>query len=183
MNPCTGKYDFSKLNAIPFLQSLHTETTRMYSISLVARKVLSPVFALNDKYVVPKGTQIVIPSRYAGQYTPGWAAVRPSLVEKPLDEFWPARFLTYKEGEKERYNDSGLTGSWTSFGGGSHHCPGRFWARDIGLVMLAAFVEAFEVQISDVEASKRLDPVWNEAALGTVRPTGNIPVRIRRRKA
>lgn len=183
LNPCTGKYDFSKLNAIPFLQSLHTETTRMYSISLVARKVLSPVFALNDKYVVPKGTQIVIPSRYAGQYTPGWAAVRPSLVEKPLDEFWPARFLTYKEGEKERYNDSGLTGSWTSFGGGSHHCPGRFWARDIGLVMLAAFVEAFEVQISDVEASKRLDPVWNEAALGTVRPTGNIPVRIRRRKA
>jgi cytochrome P450 len=153
----------------------------MYSISLVARKVFSPVFALDDKYVVPKGTQIVIPSRYAGQYTPGWAAVRPSLVEKPLEELWPARFLTYKEGEKERYNDSGLTGSWTSFGGGSHHCPGRFWARDIGLVMLAAFVEVFEVQISDVEASKRLDPVWTEAALGTVRPTGKIPVRIKRR--
>jgi cytochrome P450 len=66
-NLSTGKYDFSKLNATPFLQSLHTETTRMYSISLVARKVLSPVFALEDKYVVPKGTQIVIPSRYAGQ--------------------------------------------------------------------------------------------------------------------
>jgi hypothetical protein len=33
----------------------------------------------------------------------------------------------------------------------------------------------------DVEASKRLDPVWTEAALGTVRPTGNIPVRIKRR--
>ena len=48
--------------------------------------------------------------------------------------------------------------------------------------MLAAFVEAFEVQISDVEASKRSNPVWTEAALGTVRPTGNIPVRIRRRK-
>jgi cytochrome P450 len=66
-NPSTGNYNFSKLNAIPFLQSLHTETTRMYSITLVARKVLSPVFALDDKYVAPKGTQIVIPSRYAGQ--------------------------------------------------------------------------------------------------------------------
>lgn len=66
-NPSTGNYNFSKLNAIPFLRSLHTETTRMYSISLVACKVLNPVFALEDKHAVPKETQIVIPSRYAGQ--------------------------------------------------------------------------------------------------------------------
>ena len=48
--------------------------------------------------------------------------------------------------------------------------------------MQAVFVETFEVRIKDVEGAKKLDPVWTKTAFGTVRPTGNIPVRIRRRK-
>lgn len=179
LDPKTRTHDFSHLSATPFLQSLHAETCRKYGITIPARRVVVPSFALDEKYAVPQGTTIIMPSKYAGQYTPGWAAVRPSLVEKPLDEFWPERFLANRKGEKERFSDAGLVGSWTSFGGGAHHCPGRFWARNIGMVMLAVFAGRFEIEVLDVEGARAFDPVWYESAFGTARPRGKIPARIR----
>lgn len=176
------QHDFSQLSSTPFLQSLHAEACRKYGITIPARRVVVPTFALDEKYIVPKGTTIIMPSKYAGQYTSGWAAVRTSLVERPLDQFWPERFLVNKkEEEKERFSDAGLIGNWTSFGGGAHHCPGRFWARNIGMVMLAVLVEEFEIQIEDAETASTFDPVWNESAFGTARPRGKIAARIRKR--
>jgi cytochrome P450 len=179
----TQQHDFSALSATPFLQSLHAETSRKYGITIPARQIVVPTFALDEKYSVPQGTTIIMPSKYAAQYTPGWSAVRPSLVSQPLDQFWPERFLISNEKgeEKERFSDAGLIGNWTSFGGGAHHCPGRFWARNIGMVMLGVFVGEFEVEVSDVERARGLDPVWHESAFGTARPRGKIAARIRRR--
>ncbi|KAJ8108372.1 hypothetical protein OPT61_g8224 [Boeremia exigua] len=181
-DPRSRRHDFSQLSATSFLQSLHAETCRKYGVTIPARRVVAPSFALDEKYVVPQGTTIIMPSKYAGQYTPGWAAIRHSLIEKPLEQFWPERFLVNKEVEKERFSDAGLVGSWTSFGGGAHHCPGRFWARNIGMVMLAVFFGDYEVQIDDVEGARQLDPVWFESAYGTARPKGKIAARIRRRE-
>lgn len=181
-DPDTRHHDFSQLSSTPFLQSLHAETTRNYGITIPARRVVVPTFALDDKYCVPKGTTIIMPSKYAGQYTPGWAAIRTSLVAQPLSQFWPERFLVHKAGEKERFSDAGLVGNWTAFGGGAHHCPGRFWARNIGMVMLAVFVEEFEVEIGDVAGARAFDPVWCESAFGTARPRGKIAARIRKRR-
>lgn len=176
------QYNFSALSSTPFLQSLHAETCRKYGITIPARRVVVPHFALDDKYVVTQGTTIIMPSKYAGQYTAGWSQTRPSLVDKPLEHFWPERFLTNKPDEKERFSDAGLMANWTSFGGGAHHCPGRFWARDIGMVMLAGFVGEFEVEVLDERGARRFDPVWHDSAFGTARPRGRIGARIRRRR-
>ncbi|KAJ4344266.1 hypothetical protein N0V95_006209 [Ascochyta clinopodiicola] len=180
-DPASQQHDFSQLSVTPFLQSLYVETTRKYGSTIPARRVVAPSFALDDKYVVPQGTTIIMPTKYTGRYTPGWAQVRPSLVEQPLDRFWPERFLIDKATEKERFSDAGLAGNLTSFGGGAHTCPGKFWARNIGMVMLAVFIEEFEVEILDIQEARKLDPVWNESAFGSMRPTGKIAARIRKR--
>ena len=177
----SGTYDFTQLAATPFLQSLYAEAARKYSASLVARQVISPVFALDERYVIKKGTTVLIPSKYAGQYTAAWAAVRPALVEKSLSEFWGERFLVPGAGSKERFSDAGLAGNWTSFGGGEHKCPGRFFARDIGIVTLSVLLGEFEVEVMDPEGARKLDPVHWAEAFGTMRPSGKVGARIRRR--
>jgi hypothetical protein len=180
-DPASGTYDFAQLAATPFLQSLYAEAARKYSASLVARQVVSPVFALDERYVIKQGTTVLIPSKYAGQYTAAWASVRPSLVEKPLSEFWGERFLVSGVGGKERFSDAGLAGNWTSFGGGEHKCPGRFFARDIGIVAMSVLLGEFEVDVLEPESARRLDPVHRAEAFGTMRPSGQVKARIRRR--
>ena len=185
-NSTSSTYDFASLSSTPFLQSLYAESARKYSASLVARQVISPVFALDERYVIKQGTTVLIPSKYAGQYTSAWAAVRPHLVTKPLSEFWGERFLIPVSNKdsgdsKERFSDAGLAGNWTSFGGGEHKCPGRFFARDIGIVTLAVLLGEFEVQLIDGEAARVFDPVHKREAFGTKKPSGKVAARIRRR--
>lgn len=180
-DPGSSTYDFTQLAATPFLQSLYAESARKYSASLVARQVITPVFKLDERYVIKQGTTVLVPSKYAGQYTSAWASVRPSLVAKPLSEFWAERFLVPGAGGKERFSDAGLSGNWTSFGGGEHKCPGRFFARDIGIVTLSILLGEFEVEVVDPEAARKLDPVHGAEAFGTMRPGGKARARIRRR--
>lgn len=180
-DPASGTYNFVQLAATPFLQSLNAESARKYSASLVARQVVSPVFALDERYSIKQGTTVLIPSKYAGQYTSAWASVRPALVEKPLSDFWGERFLVPGSGGKEKFSDAGLAGNWTSFGGGEHKCPGRFFARDIGIVTLSIMLGEFVVEVVDAERVRTLDPVHRAEAFGTMRPSGKIAARIRKR--
>ncbi|KAF3037116.1 Cholesterol 7-alpha-monooxygenase [Didymella heteroderae] len=180
-DPALGTYDFAQLAATHFLQSLYAEAVRKYSASLVARQVVSPVFALDERYVIKQGTTGLIPSKYAAQYTMAWAFVHPALVEKPLSEFWGKRLLVSGAGGKERFSDAGLAGKWTSFGGGEHKCPGRFFARGIGIVTLSILLGEYEVEVIDPEAARKLDPVHGAEAFGTMRRSGKIGARTRRR--
>ncbi|KAF2995387.1 hypothetical protein E8E13_004254 [Curvularia kusanoi] len=173
--------DFAHLATSPFLQSLHSESIRFYTRNAVAREVTAPIFQLDDRYVVEKGTPVLIPSAFAARYTSEWARTRPQAVKRPLTEFWPERFLT-PDAKGARYSDVGLSGNWTSFGGGEHKCPGRFFARDIALVTLAIFLGKYEIEVVDPQGARKFDPVWNEIAFGTMVPKGPIAARMRRRK-
>jgi hypothetical protein len=192
-NQETQAYNFSQLSVRPLLQSLHAETTRMYSSNLAVREVITDSYALDAKYSVPKGTQVFISHKYAGQFTQGWSSIRPQAVSKPLDTFWPERYLVSsnnnnnsnnasdRDGKREKFSDAGLSGSWTSFGGGEHKCPGRHFARNIGIVTLAVFMGVFEIEVSDLEGARALDPGNRQKAFGTMRPKERIGARIRRR--
>jgi hypothetical protein len=176
------KADFGHLATSPFLQSLHSEATRFYARNGVTREVVAPVFQLDDRYAIEKGTTVLILTGHTARFTQEWARSRPHATARPLTEFWPERFLV-PDGKSERYNESGLSGNWTSFGGGEHRCPGRFFARDIALVTLTVFLGKYEVEIVDPEGARKFDPVWNEIAFGTMVPKGKITARIRLRKA
>ncbi|KAI8942387.1 hypothetical protein NX059_000461 [Plenodomus lindquistii] len=176
----TQTYDFGQLTSRPMLQSLHAETTRFYASNVVVRVVTSPSFALDDKYVIPKDTLVFIYNRFTGQFTPGWSTARPNSTTHPLDQFWPERFLM--GGERERFSDANLTGSWTSFGGGEHKCPGRHFARNIGIVTLAVLMGDYEVELMEPEVAKQCTPRVKAEAFGKLVPTLKIAARMRRRR-
>ncbi|USP79503.1 hypothetical protein yc1106_06777 [Curvularia clavata] len=179
-----AKYNFMQLTTRPLLQSLHAESTRMYSSNLTVRQVVSPVYNLDDKYTITKGTQVFIANKMNGQFTPGWARVRPEALARPLDVFWAERFVIGggKGDEKRgRFSDAGLAGCWTSFGGGEHKCPGRHFARNITIVTLAVLMGEYETELVDVDTANKMVPGPNDTAFGTVRPKGKIAARIRRR--
>jgi hypothetical protein len=189
-NKETEAYNFMPLASRPLLQSLHAETTRMYSSNLAVREVTTESWKLDKKYSVPKGTQVFISHKFAGHFTKGWNGIRPQTTIKPLDTFWPERYLVNtstatssddKNDKREKFSDAGLSGSWTSFGGGEHKCPGRHFARNIGIVTLAVFLGVFEIEVVDLEGARRLDPGNKKKAFGTMRPKERIPARIRRR--
>jgi cytochrome P450 len=101
---------------------------------------------------------------------------------KPLDEFWPERFLIKGQGQaRDEFSDAGLAGNWTSFGGGEHKCPGRHFARNIGIVAMAVLLGEFETELLDVEGAKGLLPEIREMAFGKMVPKGNVGARVRRR--
>ncbi|KAF2029796.1 cytochrome P450 [Setomelanomma holmii] len=178
----TSSYDFMQLTVRPILQSLHAETTRFYSSNVAVRVVTSPAFALDDKYTITKGTTLFIYNKFAGLFTPGWHDARPHTTTKPLDTFWAERFLHSREGKRERFMDAGLGGSWTSFGGGEHKCPGRHFARNIGIVGLAVLLGNFECDLSITESLDDFVPKIRETAFGKMEPTRKVTARLRRRQ-
>jgi hypothetical protein len=175
-------YDHTQLGTRPLLQSMHAEGARLYSSNLVAREVVTPTYALDDKHNVEKGVMIIMPSKYIGQDEPAWAAVRRQTVARPLDTYWAERWITGDKEKGERFSDVGLGANWLSFGGGAHKCPGRWLARDTGIATLAVLLGECEVEIGDVEAARKLEPAINEMAFGPMKPSGKIAARIRRRR-
>jgi cytochrome P450 len=183
-NAETNSYNFMPLTTRPLLQSMHAETTRMYSSNLTVREVIAPTYALDEKYTIEKGTTVFMSSKYIGTFEKVWAQSRPQALTRPLNTFWAERYLVSSgkgEEKRERSSDAGLTGNWTSFGGGEHKCPGRHFARNIGIVTLAVLMGVFEVEIIDVEKSRRFDPELKGKAFGTMKPQGTVAARIRRR--
>ncbi|KAH9881832.1 hypothetical protein J1614_001003 [Plenodomus biglobosus] len=178
-DPSTQTYDFGQMTVRPILQSLHAETTRFYSSNVAVRVVTSPNFALDDKYVIPENTLIFIYNKFTGQFSPGWTTARPQSTMYPLEQFWAERFLT--GGERNRFSDANLTGSWTSFGGGEHKCPGRHFARNIGIVTLAVLMGEYEVELLDTEKAKKATPRVKDEAFGKMVPTSKVAARMRRR--
>jgi cytochrome P450 len=84
-------------------------------------------------------------------------------------------------GKRDRFSDAGLTGNWTSFGGGEHKCPGRHFARNIGIVALAVLLGEFECELVDREGQKDIGPKIKETAFGKMEPTRKVAARLRRR--
>jgi cytochrome P450 len=192
VDPSHVAYDFMHLTTRPILQSLHAETARYYSATVTVRVVTSSSFALDDKFSIDKGTLLFIYNKFTGIFTPGWTLAGRQLTLKSLDEFWPERFLVVSNSSskdhdhgnsdgnenKVRFNDSNLTGSWTSFGGGEHLCPGRHFARNIGIVTLAVLLGEFECELVGGEVER---PGVRETAFGKMVPERKVRARLRRR--
>jgi cytochrome P450 len=132
---------------------------------------------LDDKYSITQGTTLFIYTKMTALYNPGWTEARPHATSRPLDTFWAERFLTSDKGKTPRYNEAGLVGSFTSFGGGEHWCPGSQFARNVGIVTLAVLLGDFECELVGRDAVKYGVPVLNETAFGKVEPTRKVAAR------
>lgn len=188
-DPVTGDYDLAALASIPVFSSLHTEVSRLRTATVVVRVNDADRFALDSDWSIPKGMEIRLFSHDLALNTHLWAQARPGTVEKPLQVFWPERFIVPSERAQERKGDI-RTGTFstesvgallTAFGGGPHLCPGRLLVKTIQAGTLAVLLSEYEIQLSDPESTEGILPPVPGVAYGTIKPLQPVRMRIRKR--
>jgi cytochrome P450 len=87
-----------------------------------------------------------------------------------------------KDGETvEKFTTSRLNTCMLPFGGGSHKCPGRHFAKSIGVAVMAVLLDEYEIVLGDMEGAKRATPAVGDMAFGAIKPKRKIAARIRMR--
>ncbi|KAL9124080.1 MAG: hypothetical protein Q9217_006553 [Psora testacea] len=86
-------FDTVKLCNQPLLQSCYAETLRMYVAVYIIRKPVYEDAQVLD-YTVPKDSMMVVSSAMAHMDKHNWNTGM--LEERPVENFWAERFLTYR---------------------------------------------------------------------------------------
>ncbi|PHH79134.1 hypothetical protein CDD82_2573 [Ophiocordyceps australis] len=101
--------------------------------------------------------------------------------ERPVDEFWPGRFLKRDAETNElKFSLPATQGYWLAFGASPRLCPGRVFTKHQNLVTLALLITMYDCEILAPKEHLVMDT--RELPLGTVNPRFKIPVRMRRTK-
>lgn len=186
----TGEIDIWGLAAAPLLHSALHETMRLYVDSLITRQLTMDMIV--DGFLLRKDDLIMAPSSLSQNDAKFWERDN----GPPADEWYAERFLKHDpETGKDTFSTVWASGKFFPFGGGSHICPGRVFAKQEILGALATLLVQFEIQFveylgtdkkGNVVGLGRRDSAFPKAKQqyagnGTVSMGGDIRVRMRRR--
>ncbi|CAI7633730.1 unnamed protein product [Penicillium crustosum] len=180
LKPETGDLDIPKFSTKPLLQSTYAEVLRLRVTTTTIRTNEDANFRLDSDYTIGKNIIMTIFSSVTAYNRQAWAATRPESVAKPLDEFWPERFLVQKD-KDAKFSLEGLAECWMPYGGGHRMCPGRHFAKNEIIGTLGLLLELFECELVDVQQAEQVRPDTRWAPYGTLPPTKKVAVRLRRR--
>lgn len=199
-----------KLGDSPLLQSIFAESTRLRTVGILFRVLVSPNFQLGE-WGFPNGSILGIPSRTGAMNKNIWNAGT-EADPHPLDKFWEERFLIYpdkpnsgplrkqeitvhpskrensqkiyatkEQGPSEpSFSLTGLGGAYLPFGGGPAICPGRHFARQEVIGTLAKLAQDYDIEI---QVPCGWEPKMNIGffPIGVLPPVDKVAFRIRRR--
>lgn len=182
-----GSLDVPILISQPLLQSIWTETLRLYTDVLVTRN-LSEDLALpldedgKRQALLRKGDNVFAPSWLGHHDAAAWSGKIHS------EEFYAERFLSRdSETGQEMFTMSGTTGKFFPWGGGKTICPGRVFAKQEALGALAMVLLKFDFEVKGfVDADKQptqMFPGYAKAFAGSgaLAPGGDVSVKVRKR--
>ena len=190
-------YSISALCGVPLLQSLYTETLRLYVSNYILR---SPMQDLDVRRWRIKRGEIIAMMSYAMHRDRVVYNTGSDESPRPLHEFWADRFLVpHKSRDKtdlaspesptfgpsaspdsalQDFSMKGLDGAWMPFGGGSNMCPGRHLAKQEMLLETALLLGNFEVELT----GPPVRPDYRFFGSGVVGAIGKTRFKIRRRR-
>lgn len=183
-----GNLNVATLIAQPLLQSIWTETLRLYADVLVTRNlpedITLPLDESGKHHVLFRAGDDVFAPSFLGHHDSNvW-----STEDAPYDVFHAERFLVTdpKTGE-ETFSIARTTGKFFPFGGGKTICPGRIFAKQEAMGAFAMVLSRFEFDfVGYVDVDKKATdqfPGMPKAfpGSGTLSPGGDMVVKIRRR--
>jgi hypothetical protein len=146
---------------------------------------------LDDHWVIPRDTSIIALSHDLALSAEAWAKARSRTVERPLEEFWPERYLLHKRAGSKSVLHSAQSGVSFSLVGleplnmglgfGGQPILGSEHARAIHAATLAVLLNEFEIQLCDAELFDAVLPPARELAFGMLKPLDKVDVRIKKR--
>ena len=186
-----GSVDIPTLVGSALLQSIWTETLRLYTDVLVTRNLSEDTtLPLDDDgktfVQMRKGDNVFAPC-WLGQHDPiAWSG-----GEAPPERFYAERFLTTSPSGPavQMFTMSSTTGKFFPFGGGKTICPGRVFAKQEALGALAMVLLKFEFQVIDFAdcdgKATGAFPGFASAfpGSGALVPGGDLRVQMRRRES
>ncbi|KAI1125425.1 cytochrome P450 [Nemania abortiva] len=177
------RLSISKLKSLPLLSSVYTELLRLKVSFNLMRDVRKP-FVL-DGHTVPPGAMLQVPTLVAHYDEDTWG-----VQGHTASEFWGYRHIKYTGEEKvdASATNTKSKGKFSLSGrGGTHICPGRFYAKQQIMLTIASFVSKFDMEFvrwTNFDGSDSDRAPKNEtAACGTggMPPDRDMEIRIKRR--
>ncbi|PSN66246.1 putative cytochrome-like protein P450 [Corynespora cassiicola Philippines] len=185
-NKKTGTYNINAIAALPILKSIHAEVSRLRTAAIIVRQNEGNDFQLDNKWTIPKGMSVVAFSQDLALDTEAWRKARPETVERPLEEFWPERFLvTDKQTRRSnkigtgRFSMDGLESVHIAPKAGNDFCPGDSFTEVVQAATLIVLFTEYEVELSEPDYLENILPPLREVAYGTVKPLDKVSMRIR----
>ncbi|KAK1826202.1 cholesterol 7-alpha-monooxygenase [Podospora conica] len=205
-----GEFDVPALCGRPLLTSIYHEALR-YSVGVTpARDILVEEVEVGG-WRFRRGETLMCNTWFGGRDEGFWNVGRVvgGRAEHPVDEFWAERFLEYPDdpasgpvrkkdesvyrgagGKAKTVEDdrtakvvtAGTAGHFFPYGGGTKICPGRFFAKQEMVAAIAVLMREFEVELLDVEGSRKTRPDMKYFPAGSLPPDRAVPVRMRRRR-
>ncbi|CAH0038568.1 unnamed protein product [Clonostachys solani] len=151
--------------ACPLLLSAYQEVLRYCSMGTSVREVMEDTYV--GSFLLKKGAMVQMPSRVIHQDASLWGA--------SVKEFNPRRFL--REEKKNRPGDA----CFRAFGGGKTLCPGRHFATNEILAVVAVFIARLD--ITPANGSWNLPTTDNTNIAATVmEPDSDIEIQVKARQ-
>lgn len=151
--------------ACPLLLSSYQEVLRYSSMGTSVREVMEDTYL--DQWLLKKGAMLQMPSRIIHQDSSLWGA--------DVADFRPRRFLP--EEKQNRPRDV----CFRAFGGGKTLCPGRHFATNEVLAVVAVFIARLDMK--PVEGGWKLPTTANtNVAAVIMEPDDDIQVEIKTRQ-
>lgn len=148
----------------PLLLSSYQESLRYSSMGASVREVMEDTYL--DQWLLKKGAMLQMPSRIIHQDASLWGS--------NVAEFDPRRFLP---GEKDRHRNT----CFRAFGGGKTLCPGRHFATNEVLAVVAMFIARLDMEPVGGEWKHPTTVNTNVAAV-IMEPDNDIEVEIKTRE-
>jgi cytochrome P450 len=189
IDPETSKrtFDIQKLVALPLLQSMFTETLRLYINFNITRDVKKSITL--DGYEISKGSMLQAPMMVSHYDEAVWGA-----PGHPAHEFWAERHIKYVDetnesgatSRKRVYSIAGRATSYFPFGGGANMCPGRQLAKYEVILSVAVIVSKFDIDLvgwTNTDGSPSDRPARGDLSYcgaGAMPPDRDMKIRWRR---
>lgn len=189
----TLDFDLPGLGNDPLLQSIYAETLRLRVASFLIRGPERGKFELKH-WDIPQNAVMMVSGFNAQLDKDAWE----TNGGRPVQEFWPERFLEYSDQTKAerdamdvppkktsrtgsfRFSLEGRSASWIPYGGGQRMCPGRHFNKQAMITTLAIMLTLFDIELLDPN-SEIPQSDMSGYGFGALWPKGNTPVRMRRR--
>lgn len=133
--------DLGRIKEVPILSSILQESLRYRSSGVGSRMLLEDV-VLENRYLLKKGSFLIIPSRELHFDPQAWGS--------QVDDFNPYRFL------KSHSSSKTPSVAFRGFGGGVNSCPGKAFATSEITALIAIFVLRYDMK--PAAGSQWIDP-------------------------
>ena len=171
------RYNIDRLLEQPILQAVYAETLRLRVNGFIVRYPSKEDLKIND-WSIPKNNFVLTSSTPGHMDQDIWCTG--SNKSHPTEEFWPGRFLKHSEdGKSMKFSTETAQGAWMPFGGGSHMCPGRRFAKFEIILTMSLLVTLYDCEV--LADKKNIEMSTRKFGFGSLSAAGKVPVRIRRR--